>query len=63
MWDISLFSRTAHEPLSLEDLEDACQAELIKEAHKRGYRVAVVNLNFLVMDDTGPYVFSYFIFE
>ncbi|KAM7538907.1 hypothetical protein Aperf_G00000055772 [Anoplocephala perfoliata] len=51
LWDITLLSPAARKPVSFEDLKDVCQVELIEEAHKRGYRVALVNLNFLVMDE------------
>nr|CUU99311.1 hypothetical transcript [Hymenolepis microstoma] len=49
VWDTTLLS-----PLNItpEDIENVSQENLIEEAHKRGYRVAFVNLNYLTLDDS-----------
>lgn len=51
VWDTTLLSMSEVTP---KDIENASQENLIEEAHKRGYRVAFVNLNHLSLDNSLP---------
>ncbi|VDO03977.1 unnamed protein product [Rodentolepis nana] len=51
VWDTTLLSPVKVAP---EDIKHVSQEGLVEEAHKRGYRVAFVNLNHLTLDGLVP---------